>query len=87
MKDNMKPSDYEQNSDCHPFWHIRRSNCVGGFEPAVVEIEIEIISSTFMKEVKIDGNSPLSCVSDFTVTVPCISNTEDIAAGAEIVLK
>ena len=86
-KDKMKAPDYDHSTDCHPFWHIRRSNCVGEFNSELVAVEIKVISSSTMKELQTDGNAPTSCVSDFTVTVPCITNTEDVAPGAEVVLK
>ena len=35
-RDKMKACDYDRNTDCHPFWHIRRSNVVGTFNSAVV---------------------------------------------------
>ena len=82
----MKAPDYDHNTDCHPFWHIRRSNCVGEFNSELVAVEIKVISSSSMKELATDGMTPTACVSDFTVTVPCIRNTADIAPGTEIVL-
>ena len=35
----------------------------------------------------IDQDNAASCVSGYTVTVPCIRNMEVIASGAEIVLR
>ena len=86
-KGYVNASDYDQSTDCHPFWHIRRSNCVGEFNCEVVGVDINVSCSSSMKELQTDGNTPTSCGSDFNVIIPCITNTEDIAAGAEIVLK
>ena len=83
----MKPTDYDHNTDCHPFWHIRRSNSVGDFNCEVVGGDIKLISSSSKKELQTDGNSPTPCVLGFSAIVPCIKNTEDIAPGDEIVLK
>ena len=83
----MEAADYDHNTDCHPFWHIRRSNCFGEFNSAVVEVEIKVINSTNFNEFQTDEKTSRSLVSDFTVTVPFIRNTEDIEAGKEIVLQ
>ena len=40
-----------------------------------------------MKEFVTDGVKTTGCVSDVTVTVPCIRNTEDIAPSTGIVLE
>ena len=40
-----------------------------------------------MREVTTEGNTPNFAISDFEVVVPCIRNTEEIAAGQELVLK
>ena len=79
--------DTLQQSDCHPFWHIRRSMCVGEFNSAIVGVEVKVIVSSPMKELKTDDYQPESGCCDTAVTVPCIVNTEKIAKGNEIVLK
>ena len=81
------PDYTDHNSDCHPFWHIRRSNCVGEFNSAVVEVATKISTSSPMKELKIDLYHSSSGLLEFEVTVPCIVNTAKIAGGAEIVLR
>ena len=84
---NKKVLDSYRDEDCHPFWHIRRSLCVGEFNSAVVEVEIKVITSSPMKQLKTDDYHPTSGCWDFEVTVPCIVNTERIAGGAEIVVE
>ena len=74
-------------TDCHPFWHIRRSNCVGEFNSAVVEVAIKVITSSPLKELKTDLYHSSPGLLEFEVTVPCIVNTAKIAGGAEIVLR
>ena len=86
-KDNMKASDYDHHTDCHPFWHIRRSAYVGEFNSTVVGVDIKVITSSAMKQLSTADYQPTAGVWDFEVTVPCIVNTEKIAGGAEIVLK
>ena len=83
------PVYYDHTTDCHPFWHIRRSNCVGEFNSAVVQIVFNVITSTHMKVLTLNAGSyhPPSEFSEFEVTVPCIVNTAKIAGGAEIVVK
>ena len=83
----LKDSDYDLSMDCHPFWHIRRSNTVGEFNCEIVTVEMKDIGSSTMKELQTDWITPLSCIVDFTIKIPCIRNTEEIAPGAEIVLK
>ena len=83
----MKAVDYDHNTDCHPFWHIRRSPFAGEFNSAVVEVEIKSITSSSMKSLKTDDYRPTIGIGDFEVKVPCIVNTAKIAGGAEIVLK
>ena len=60
---------------------------VGEFNCEVVTVEMKDIGSSTMKELQTDGITPLSCIVDFTINIPCIRNTEEIAPGAEIVLK
>ena len=86
-KENKGPPCYDHNTDCHPFWHIRRSMCVGEFNSAIVGVEVKVIVSSPMKELKTDDYQPESGCCDTAVTVPCIVNTEKIASGKEIVLK
>ena len=86
-KDKTMAPDYNHNTDNHPFWHIRRSNCVGEFNCAVVGVEVKVITSSAWKELTTKFYEPSPGVLDFTVTVPCIVNTERIAGGAEIVVK
>ena len=85
-KDKQKAVDYDQNCDCHPFWHIRRSDKVGEHNSAVVEVKVTMINTAIQKECATEGNNPSSAVSNFTVGVPCIKNEVDIKAGSEIVL-
>ena len=86
-KDKTKAPYYDGNTDCHPFRHIRRSNCVGEFNSAVVEVAIKVITSSPMKELKTDLYHSSPGLLEFEVTVPCIVNTARIAGGAEIVLR
>ena len=75
--------------DCHPFWNIRRSNCVGEFNSAVVEVVFNVHTSSHMKVLTLKAGSyhlP-SEFSEFEVTVPRIANTAKIAGGAETVVK
>ena len=85
-KDKQKAVDYDKNCDCHPFWHIRRSDKVGEHNSAVVEVKVTMINTATQKECATEGNNPSSAVSNFTVGVPCIKNEVDIKAGSEIVL-
>ena len=86
-KDNTTASDYDHSTDCHPFWHIRRSNCVTEINCEIVGVEIKTITNSSMTHLKTDGNTPTSGVPDFTATVPCIKNTADITLGTEIMLR
>jgi len=83
----MKASDYDRNTDCHPFWHIRRSNQVGTFNSAVVGFEISVFTASSMTEFRAADYEPTPGCWDYVVTVPCIVNTQQIAGGDEIVLK
>ena len=86
-KDKTMAPDYNQRTDNHPFWHIRRSNCVGEFNCAVVGVEVKVINTSPWKELRTDFYEPSPGVLDFCVTVPCIVNTEKLAGGVEIVVK
>ena len=87
-KDDLKDEDYNGSTDCHPFWLIRRSDGLGVCNSAVVGLELKIIASTAMKELLPDGATTQSgCVTDFTVTVPCIRNMEGTPPGKEIVVE
>ena len=86
-KDKMKAPDYDHNTECNLFWHIRRSFCVGEFNSAVVEVEIKVITSSPMRQLNTDHYHPTAGCWDFEVRVPCIINTEKIAGGDEIVVK
>ena len=86
-KDKTMAPDYNHNTDNHPFWHIRRSNCVGEFNSAVVEVAMKAITSSPMKELKTDLYHSSPGLLEFEVTVPCTVNTAKIAGGAEIVLR
>ena len=61
--------------------------CYGEFNSEIVGVEVKVIVSSPMKELKTDDYQPESGCCDITVTVPCIVNTETIASGREIVLK
>ena len=83
----MKACDYDRNTDCPPFWHIRRSNVVGTCNCGVVGVEITVITSSSMAELRTAHYEPTTGCWDYVVTVPCIVNTQTIAGGEEIVLK
>ena len=85
--DNLPASAYDQSTDCHPFWHIRRSDCVSEINCDIVWVEIKSNSLTSMTELKHKENTPQNAVCTFVATLPCIRNTEDIAMGKEVVLK
>ena len=85
--DSRNITGYDDNADCHPFWHIRRSTCVGEFKSAVVGVEIKVLTATSMGNLITDDYHPRSGCLNFDVTVPCIVNTAKIASGTEIVLK
>ena len=54
----------------------------------MVDIEIKNITNSSMLELTTDDKTtPTSAVTNFNVSVPCIINTVEIAAGAEIVVK
>ena len=59
QKDNMNKPDYGSTTDCHPFWHIRRSNEAGTCNSAVVGLEIKVITSSHMTELKTDAYDPI----------------------------
>ena len=59
MKGTANASDYDQNFDCHPFWHIRRSGFVGEYNCDVVEVEIKNITNSYMVELTIDDEKTL----------------------------
>ena len=87
-RDNMKDSDYDDSTDCHPFWHIRRSNVVGEFNSAVKDVLVTMIGSAPNEELKIGENTPKALSKKAVeIWVPFIVNTEDIASAGEIVLK
>ena len=85
--DSMNITGYDDTADCHPFWHIRRSTCVGEFNSAVVGVEIQVLTATSMGNLRNDNYHRRSGCLHFDVTVPCIVNTATIASGTEIVLK
>ena len=86
-QDNQSASAYDQSTDCHPFWHIRRSDCVSEINCEIVWVEIKSNSLTSMTGLKHKENTPHHAVCTFVATVPCIRNTEDIEMGKEVVLK
>ena len=86
-RDKMKACDYDRNTDCHPFWHIRRSNVVGTFNSAVVGVEITVITSSSMAKSQTARFEPIPGCLDYVVTLPYIVNTQKIAGGDEIVLR
>ena len=90
----MKAADYQDNTDCHPFWHIRRSGFVTELNCDVVQVEITNITNSPMAELAAalttDGktlSTPTTAVTSYTVSIPFIVNTEEIAVGKELVVK
>ena len=83
----MQGIDSDKGKDCNPFWHIRRSNEAGTCNSAVVGLEIKVITSSGMAELKTADNMPPEVLCDYEVTVPCIVNTKKIEKAEEIVLK
>ena len=84
----MKDSDYDLHMDCHPFWHIHRSlcSCTGNCE--LVEVAIKSLMFSDMIEVaKVEGSTSNLAITNLEIVVPCIRNTEKIAAGQELVLR
>ena len=74
----MKGLDSDRGKDCHPFWHIRRSNEAGTCNSSVVGLEIKVITSSGMAELKTADNMPPEVLCDYAVTVPCIVNTKKL---------
>ena len=62
---------------------------MGEFNSAVVEVVVDVLTSSHMKVLTSEAGSyhPTSEFYEFEVTVPCIVNTAKIAGGAEIVVK
>jgi len=85
-KPATRKPDYDLTTDCHPFWYIRRSYCVGEFNSAVVDIKTKVINSAPMTELKTDSYHHKPGMLDFEITIPCIVNNEEITCGTEIVL-
>ena len=84
----MKDSDYDLSMDCHPFWHIHRSLCSCKGNCELVEVAIKTIMVSDMSEVtRVEGNPPNAAITSLDIFVPCIRNTEKIAAGEELVLR
>ncbi len=84
---NENVPDYDITQDCHPFWYIRRSHCVGEFNSEVVGIKTNVINSAPMTELKTDSYHHKQGMLNFEVTIPCIVNNETIKCGDEIVLR
>ena len=71
----------------HPFWNIRRSSCFFECNCDMVEVAITSLICSDMKEVTTEGSEAYFAMTDLDVVVPCIRNTEKIAAGQELVLR
>ena len=89
-----KAADYDENTDCHPFWHIRRSGFMGEINCDVVQVEITNITNSPMAELAAalttddkTRSTPTTAVTSFTVSIPFIVNTEAIAVGTELKVK
>ena len=90
---HVKAADYHDNTDCHPFWHIRRSGFVTELNCDVVQVEITNITNSPMAELTAelttDGktpSAPTTAVTSFTVSIPFIVNTAKIEVGKELVV-
>ena len=84
----LKDSDYDLSMDCHPFWHIHRSLCSCKGNCELVEVAIKSLMLSDMIEVtRVEGNPPNAAITNLDIFVPCIRNTEKIAAGQELVLR
>ena len=81
-----KVLDSDLTTDCHPFWYIRRSYCVGEFNSAVVGIKTKTINSAAMTELKTDSYHHKPGMLAFEITIPCIVNNKELKRGTEIVL-
>ena len=84
---------YNDNSDCHPFWHIRRSCISSEINCDVVQVEITNITSSPMEELTKgltdddkDRFTPTTIKTSFTVTLPFIVNKARIEVGKELVV-
>ena len=84
----MTALHYDQSlGSVHPFWNIRRSSCVTECNCDMVEVAITSMFCSDMREVTIEGAPSYLAMTDLEVVVPCIRNTEKIAAGQELVLR
>ena len=84
----MRDIDYDLSMDCHPFWHIRRSSLVTECNCEIVDVVIKgMVFSDMIEVTQVEENTPNVFSSNLEIVVPCIRNTEEIAAGQELVLK
>ena len=83
----LRDIDYDLSMDCHPFCHIRRSSLVTECNCEIVDVVIKgIVFSDMIEVTQVEENSNVFS-SNLEIVVPCIRNTEEIAAGQELVLK
>ena len=88
-----KAVDYNDNTDCHPFWHIRRSFIKSEVNCDVVHVDIVNITNSGMvqsaealtaEEKKLF--TPTTAMTNITVSIPFIVNTAKIEVGKELVV-
>ena len=84
----MRDIDYDLSMDCHPFWHIRRSSLVTECNCEIVDVVIKgMVFSDMIEVTQVEENTPNVFSSNLEIVVPCIRNTEKIAAGQELVVR
>ena len=84
----MKDLDDDQSpGSVHPFWNIRRSIRATECNCDMVEVAITSMFCSDMRDVTVEGAPSYIATKDLEVVVPCIRNTEKIAAGQELVLR
>ena len=90
---HTKAADYNDNTDCHPFWHIRRSCISSEVNCDVVQVEIKNFTNSPMAELATELtaadkklSTPTTSVTSFVVTLPFIVNRAKIEIGSELVV-
>ena len=73
--------------DCHPFWHIRRSNVAGEFNCELHEVSTRVVHTLTFKEVNVLNAGVKAGAQSYLVKIPCSVDTKRICAADEVVLK
>ena len=83
QKNQQGNLEWQKNDAVHPFWVIKRQSSVE--EDWNAELVFRSVTQVLAGDSQDLGNDAFT--DTFTITLPCITNTKEIKAGQNVILK